>query len=146
MNSLLRLFLTALLFCGAAPCAFANVPNVTGSTAAYGGKFEDVLRRSLVSEASAASFEFIGHKLKQADNRKLSLPEATVLHAMVGGALAQVSGGDFTTGAIATATAHVVAEQVKSHYLDQVISDEGVRDESLAAEYFRQFGGKEGCR
>jgi len=129
----LALFLLFLLLC---PSAYGSVPpslGVAGSAVArgvghavtteavYGGKFENVLKRSLVSEASAASFKFIGHELKTPDNQKLNLPETTVLHAMVGGTLAQLSGGDFTTGAIATATSHVVAEQVRGHYLNQVI-------------------------
>jgi len=98
-----------------------GVGHAVTTEAVYGGKFEDVLKASLISEASAESFKFIGHELKTPGNRKLNLPETTVLHAMVGGALAQLSGGDFTTGAIATATSHVVAEQVRSHYLDQVV-------------------------
>jgi hypothetical protein len=133
---LMRLFLTALLLFGAMPLSYGSVPPSLGEAgsavargvghavtteAVYGGKFENVLKRSLISEASAASFKFIGHELKTPDNQKLNLPETTVLHAMVGGALAQISGGDFTTGAIATATSHVVAEEIRGHYLNQVI-------------------------
>jgi len=138
LTSVVRLCLTALFLLGVAPLSYGSVPpfsadadmgssaatavgHATSSAAVYGGRFEDALKSSLISEASAESFKFIGHELKAPGNRKLNLPETTVLHAMVGGTLAQLSGGDFTTGAIATATSHVVAEQVRSHYLDQVV-------------------------
>ena len=99
---LLRLFLTALLLFGAMPLSYGSVSPSLGEAASavargvghavtteavYGGKFENVLKRSLISEASAASFKFIGHELKTPDNQKLNLPETTVLHAMVGGTL-----------------------------------------------------------
>ena len=47
-----------------------------------------------------------------------------VLHGLVGGALSELSGGDFTSGAIATATSHIVAEHVKDHYYKQAIRGE----------------------
>ena len=141
----MRLLLTALLLFGAMPLSYGNVPpsSIAGlgeagtavargvghavtTEAVYGGKFENVLKRSLVSEASAAGFEFIGHHLY--DNPKYkttTLPPKAVVHGLVGGVMAQISGGDFTSGAIATATAHVIGEDlIGPRYADQVIKGE----------------------
>ncbi|RME60053.1 hypothetical protein D6779_02855 [Candidatus Parcubacteria bacterium] len=43
----------------------------------------------------------------------MNLPPKVVMHGLVGGALSELSGGDFTTGAIATATSHIAAEYIK---------------------------------
>jgi len=106
--------------------AARGVGHAVSAEAAYGGKFKDVLTRSLVSEASAAGFEYIGHNLYDNPRYKdMNLPPKVVVHALVGGTLAQISGGDFKSGAIATATAHVVAEyMIGSTYEDRAIKGE----------------------
>jgi len=105
---------------------FENQNNTRSGTAVYGGKFENVLKRSLISEASAAGFEFIGHNLYENPAYKdAALPPKAVVHGLVGGVMAQISGGDFTSGAIATATAHVIGEDlIGPRYADRVIKGE----------------------
>jgi len=87
-----RLLLTALFLCGAAPLSYGSVPpclvaagpseagsavargvgHAVTTEAVYGGKFEDVLKSSLISEASAAGFEFIGQRWGSRGRTKLT--------------------------------------------------------------------------
>jgi len=147
MKILRRLLLTALLLVGAAPLLFGSVPPVsfahaklgeagsavargvghaTSSTAVYGGKFEDALKANLISAASAQGFEFIGHNLyDNPEYKDMNLPPKVVVHGLVGGVMAQISGGDFKSGVIATATAHVIGENlIGPMYADRVIRGE----------------------
>ncbi|MBI6669908.1 DUF637 domain-containing protein, partial [Pseudomonas syringae] len=62
-----------------------------------GGDLGDALQSTLFNTLAAASFHAVGDYVPAADG---SL-QKTVVHAMVGGLLAQVSGGDFKTGALA---------------------------------------------
>jgi len=108
MNIFVQLLIMALLLLGAAPLSYGDVPPAfSGSSvargvghavtteAAYGGKFEDALKRSLVSEASAAGFEFIGHNLYENPAYKdAALPPKAVVHGLVGGVMAQISGNN----------------------------------------------------
>ncbi len=72
-----------------------------------GGDLGDVLQNTLFNTLAAASFHAVGDYVPAADG---SLQKIMV-HAMVGGLLAQVSGGDFRTGALAAgANEAVVAD------------------------------------
>ncbi|WP_223533549.1 filamentous hemagglutinin N-terminal domain-containing protein [Pseudomonas sp. GL-RE-20] len=62
-----------------------------------GGDLGDALQSTLFNTLAAASFHAVGDNVPAADG---SLQKIMV-HAMVGGLLAQVSGGDFRTGALA---------------------------------------------
>ncbi|WP_329606269.1 DUF637 domain-containing protein, partial [Pseudomonas syringae] len=62
-----------------------------------GGDLGDALQSTLFNTLAAASFHAVGDYVPAADG---SL-QKTAVHAMVGGLLAQVSGGDFKTGALA---------------------------------------------
>lgn len=62
-----------------------------------GGDLGDALQNTLFNTLAAASFHAVGDYVPAADG---SLQKIMV-HAMVGGLLAQVSGGDFSTGALA---------------------------------------------
>jgi len=64
-----------------------------------GGSMSDALKNALFNTLAAASFNAVGDYTKDvvADG---SLPKVAI-HAMVGGLLAQASGGDFKTGALA---------------------------------------------
>ena len=111
----------ALLLFGAVPVSSAHIPC---STASYHTDFEDAFKANLISKAGEKSFEFIGHELDKPEYQGMNLPPKVVLHGLVGGALSELSGGDFTSGAIATATSHIVAEHVKDHYYKQAIRGE----------------------
>jgi len=102
------------------------VGHAGSSTAVYGGRFEDALKANLISAASAQGFEFIGHNLYENPKYKgMNLPPKAVVHGLVGGVMAQISGGDFKSGVIATATAHVIGEDlIGPRYADRVIHGE----------------------
>ena len=72
--------------------------------AVYGGSLESILATS----AGNVAFDYIGHELYK-DVANPIIP-VTATHAILGGALAELSGGDFSQGAIATTTSHLVAE------------------------------------
>ncbi|MDN5097022.1 hypothetical protein O8C85_00560 [Aliarcobacter butzleri] len=77
----------------------------------YGGDIETILANSLGNVA----FDYIGHTLYK-DMENPIIP-VTVTHGILGGALAELAGGDFSQGAIATVTSHLVAE----YYLNSKI-------------------------
>jgi filamentous hemagglutinin len=70
-----------------------------------GGDLGDALQSTLFNTLAAASFHAVGDYVPAADG---SLQKIMV-HAMVGGLLAQVSGGDFRTGALAAGANEAVA-------------------------------------
>ncbi len=72
--------------------------------AVYGGSLESILATSVGNVA----FDYIGHELYK-DVANPIIP-VTATHAILGGALAELAGGDFSQGAIATTTSHLVAE------------------------------------
>ena len=82
-------------------------------TAVYGGSYIDNLKNNVINnetmKATEKMFSYIGHKSSIKDN----LPAKTVVHALVGGVASKLKGGDFSAGAIATATGHVVGEYVR---------------------------------
>ena len=106
----------ALLLFVAVPVSSAHIP-YHNSTSSVGTDFEDAFKANLISKAGEKSFEFIGHELDKPEYQGMNLPPKVVLHGLVGGALSELSGGDFTSGAIATATSHIVAEHVKEEML-----------------------------
>ncbi len=81
-------------------------------TAVYGGSYIDNLKNNVINnetmKATEKMFSYIGHKSSIKDN----LPAKTVVHALVGGVASKLRGGDFSAGAIATATGHVIGEYV----------------------------------
>ena len=109
------------LHAGAQGVASAGV-----NTAINGGSFGDNLKGALVGQASnvvaAAAFNYVGgyaHEQWQAatdagDSAGAALwkeggAARTALHAMMGGAIVQASGGDFATGAIAAGASQAMA-------------------------------------
>ena len=82
-------------------------------TAVYGGSYIDNLKNNVVNnetmKATEKMFAYIGHKSSIRDN----LPAKTIIHGLVGGVASKLRGGDFTSGAIATATSHVVGGYVR---------------------------------
>ncbi|RMQ27761.1 Filamentous hemagglutinin, intein-containing [Pseudomonas syringae pv. actinidiae] len=72
-----------------------------------GGDLGDALQSTLFNTLAAASFHAVGDYVPAADGSAQKI----MVHAMVGGLLAQVSGGDFKTGALAAgANEAVVAD------------------------------------
>ncbi|WP_248842656.1 DUF637 domain-containing protein, partial [Pseudomonas syringae group genomosp. 3] len=72
-----------------------------------GGDLGDALQSTLFNTLAAASFHAVGDYVPAADGSVQKI----MVHAMVGGLLAQVSGGDFKTGALAAgANEAVVAD------------------------------------
>ncbi|MBA1421535.1 MAG: hypothetical protein FAF03_12085 [Epsilonproteobacteria bacterium] len=68
----------------------------------------------------APAFEYVGHTLTSDKNGGLGLDQnalstqalITTSHALVGGTIAELSGGEFSSGAVASAVGHVVGEFV----------------------------------
>ncbi|WP_178131315.1 filamentous hemagglutinin N-terminal domain-containing protein [Pseudomonas sp. C1C7] len=73
-----------------------------------GGDLGDALQSTLFNTLAAASFNAVGDYAPWADG---SLQKIMV-HAMVGGLLAQVSGGDFRTGALAAGANEALVDQL----------------------------------
>ncbi len=92
--------------------------NAGVKTAILGGKFTD----NLIDEAASVAFESIGHDLYNNSEYKGFLPPKSITQGLVGGVLAELKGGDFTSGAIATATSHFVAEQMLVYYEDDILN------------------------
>ena len=82
------------------------VVNASVKTAITGDSFKE----NLVNEVGSVAFNAVGHDLYNNSEYKDILPPKTIVQGLVGGALAELQGGDFTAGAISTATSHVVAE------------------------------------
>lgn len=74
------------------------------------GDLGDVLQSTLFNTLAAASFHAVGDYVPSADG---SLQKVMV-HAMVGGLLAQVSGGDFITGALAAGANEALVAQLNT--------------------------------
>ncbi|WP_285360132.1 filamentous hemagglutinin N-terminal domain-containing protein [Pseudomonas sp. fls2-241-TYG-175] len=69
-----------------------------------GGDLGDALQSTLFNTLAAASFHAVGDYVPAADGSLQKI----MAHAMVGGLLAQVSGGDFKTGALAAGANEVL--------------------------------------
>ncbi len=90
--------------------------------AIYGGDIKAIMAES----AGNVAFEYIGHDLpKQLGLDKDSMQTKaliTTTHSLVGGVLSELGGGDFSQGAIATATSHVVGEYIVEERKKDLIS------------------------
>ncbi len=75
-----------------------------------GGDLGDALQSTLFNTLAAASFHAVGDYVSGADG---SLQKIMV-HAMVGGLLAQISGGDFKTGALAAGANEALVVQLNT--------------------------------
>jgi len=81
-----------------------------GKIMGQGGDLGDALQSTLFNTLAAASFHAVGDYVPDADG---SLQKVMV-HAMVGGLLAQVSGGDFKTGALAAGANEALVSQLNT--------------------------------
>jgi filamentous hemagglutinin len=83
-----------------------------GKIMGQGGDLGDALQSTLFNTLAAASFNAVGGYTKDvyADG---SLQKIAI-HAMVGGLLAQVSGGDFKTGALAAGANEAMVDQLNT--------------------------------
>ncbi|WP_046991885.1 hypothetical protein, partial [Aliarcobacter butzleri] len=73
------------------------------------------------------AFEYIGHELYSPNSPYPQIQEyipKTAIHSIVGGALAELAGGDFSQGAIATAVSHNVADLIGNTFLDKAVKNE----------------------
>jgi len=95
--------------------AVRNISHASVSTLVYGGE-----------SVAAPAFNYIGHTLTGTDGLKLDKNALstkaliTTTHALVGGTIAELTGGEFSSGAVATAVGHVVAEFIQSSIVDDI--------------------------
>lgn len=77
-----------------------------------GGELGDALQSSLLNTLAAASFNAVGDYTKNlyADGSVQKI----MIHAMVGGLLAQLSGGDFKSGALAAGANEALVDQLNT--------------------------------
>ncbi len=77
-----------------------------------GGSASDALKNALFNTLAAASFNLLGNYTKNvfADG---SAPKVAI-HAMVGGLLAEATGGDFKTGALAAGASEALVTHLDS--------------------------------
>lgn len=73
-----------------------------------GGDLGEALQSTLFNTLAAASFHAVGDYVPSADGSV----QKVMVHAMVGGLLAQVSGGDFKTGALAAGANEAVVVEL----------------------------------
>lgn len=76
-----------------------------------GGSASDALKSALFNTLAAASFNAVGDYTKQWGIENGSLPKIAI-HAMVGGLLAEATGGDFKTGALAAGANEAVVVEL----------------------------------
>jgi filamentous hemagglutinin len=86
------------------------------------GNFADAMKTAILNTAAAAGFNLTGDL---AENLGLQNgdPQKALLHAVVGGMLAEASGGDFKTGAIAAG-----ANELLANYLGDIVKAMPVED------------------
>ena len=99
--------------------------------AVYGGSLESILATS----AGNVAFDYIGHSVYSNDSQFPQLRDAipkTVIHSLVGGTLAELAGGDFSQGAIATATSHTVAEYIDNNFVQDIVNDKMTQEQADA--------------
>jgi hypothetical protein len=110
--------------------ALQTVSHTATQTAVYGGDFKDNLVNNSLNAVGAKAFEKIGHELYSENSEyKDILPPKTVMHGLVGGAIAELKGGDFTSGAISTVTAHLVSKNMVNRYLTDVVDGKMTQEE-----------------
>ena len=105
-------------------------------SAVYGTSFKDSLGTNLVVAGTdliaKTAFKKVGHELYSENYQyKDVLPPKIITHAIIGGSLAKLKGGDFTSGAIATATAHLTSQVMIDNYMDDVTSGKITTDELI---------------
>ena len=99
--------------------------------AVYGGNLESILATSVGNVA----FDYIGHSVYSNDSQFPQLRDAipkTVIHSLVGGTLAELAGGDFSQGAISTATSHTVAEYIDNNFVQDIVNDKMTQEQADA--------------
>ena len=99
--------------------------------AVYGGNLESILATSVGNVA----FDYIGHSVYSNDSQFPELRDAipkTVIHSLVGGTLAELAGGDFSQGAISTATSHTVAEYIDNNFVQDIVNDKMTQEQADA--------------
>ena len=97
--------------------------------AVYGGDIETILASSVGNVA----FEYIGHEIYSDNSRFPQLRDVvpkTVIHSLVGGTLAELAGGDFSQGAVATATSHTVAEYIDNNFVQDIVNGKITQEEA----------------
>ena len=85
-----------------------------------GGSTGDALKNALFNTLAAASFNAVGDYTK--DVYATGTPQKIAIHAMVGGLLAEITGGDFKTGALAAGA----NEALVGHLNDLVKGDQNL--------------------
>ncbi|MGY2682822.1 filamentous hemagglutinin [Pseudomonas tolaasii] len=85
-----------------------------------GGSAGDALKNALFNTLAAASFNAVGDYTK--DVYATGTPQKIAIHAMVGGLLAEITGGDFKTGALAAGA----NEALVGHLNDLVKGDQNL--------------------
>ena len=91
-------------------------------SAVYGTDFEDNLVFNATTNIGNKAFEYVGHELYAENSQyKDILPPKAITHGIIGGAVAELQGGDFKDGAVSTVTAHLTAEAMINTYMDDVV-------------------------
>ena len=109
--------------------AVRNISHASVSTLVYGGDFKQNVINAVGESVAAPAFNYIGHTLTGTDGLKLDKNALstkaliTTSHALVGGAVAELTGGEFSSGAVATAVGHVVGEFIKDRALENLDID-----------------------
>ena len=83
-----------------------------GKILGQGGDFSEALRSTLLNTLAAASFNAVGDYTKDVFND--GSVQKIAFHAMVGGLLAEASGGDFRTGALAAGANEALVTQLNT--------------------------------
>nr|WP_319941759.1 DUF637 domain-containing protein [Pseudomonas quasicaspiana] len=83
-----------------------------GKALGQGGDISDALKGALFNTLAAASFNAVGDYTmgKFADGT----PQKVVIHAMVGGLLSEISGGNFVTGALAAGASEALSSELSA--------------------------------
>jgi len=106
--------------------AVRNISHASVSTLVYGGDFKQNVINAVGESVAAPAFNYIGHTLTGTDGLKLDKNALstqaliTTSHALVGGTIAELTGGEFSSGAVATAVGHVVGEFIKDRALENL--------------------------
>ncbi|WP_338064619.1 DUF637 domain-containing protein [Pseudomonas gingeri] len=98
----------------------AGTSTLLSKALGQGGNLSDALKGALFNTLAAVSFKAVGdYTLGKYDEGS---PQKVVIHAMVGGLLAQATGGDFKTGALAAGANELLINQLS----DLVHKDKGL--------------------
>ncbi|WP_245222849.1 DUF637 domain-containing protein, partial [Pseudomonas gingeri] len=98
----------------------AGTSTLLSKALGQGGNLSDALKGALFNTLAAVSFKAVGdYTLGKYDEGS---PQKVAIHAMVGGLLAQATGGDFKTGALAAGANELLINQLS----DLVHKDKGL--------------------